>query len=215
MCGPRAPICFSLLWRSGYWPKGFIKNHPGRFFYGGLVVGFAYLVRPEAVGLLVVIPGFLVFRRIVQKERSWTVISKCSALLLTGFLLFALPYIVYLSIDTGQWGALSRKAGVTLAINLEKSRVLDADGDGGSAEAEASDFFQLIRRYPLQYAMNVLTDLPLAAGAFFEALHFSYVPFLLIGSYASVCSSDGSNTPTGGYSTAPIFAFTRGRTLRT
>ena len=166
--------------------QGIHQNRPDRFFYGGLVAGFAYLVRPEAVGLLVVIPGFLVFRRMVQKERSWNVISKYSALLLTGFLLFASPYIVYLSIDTGQWGALSRKAGVTLAINLEKSGVLDIDGDGESAEAGSPDFFQLLRRHPLQYAMKVLTDLPLAAGAFFEVLHFSYVPFLLIGLYFAI-----------------------------
>ena len=161
--------------------RGVEQNRPGRFFTGGLVAGFAYLVRPEAVGLLVVIPGFLVFRRIVQEERSWAAIGKFSALLATGFLLFALPYIVYLSIDTGQWGALSRKAGGTLAINLENAGVLDTGENGESPAARSRDFFDLIRKHPFQYAMKVVTDLPLAVGAFFEILHFSYVPFLLIG----------------------------------
>jgi Dolichyl-phosphate-mannose-protein mannosyltransferase len=163
--------------------QGIDQKRSGRVFLGGLLAGVAYLVRPEAIGLLVIIPAFLVFRRLTQAERSWIIIGKYTALLLAGFLLFALPYIVYLSIDTGKWGAISRKAGVTLAINLEKAGVWDSGEDGDGGKAESQEFFGLIRRHPLQYVMRVVTDIPLAVVAYFGALYFSYVPFLLIGLY--------------------------------
>jgi 4-amino-4-deoxy-L-arabinose transferase-like glycosyltransferase len=161
--------------------QGMDQNRPGRFFGGALVAGFAYLVRPEAVGLLVLIPGLLAFRRMALGQPDWTIVGKYTALLATGFLLFALPYIVYLSIGSGEWGALSRKAGITLAINLEKAGIVDIDKAVASGDFESLDFFHLIRRHPLQYAAKVVTDLPLAVGAYFEILYFSYAPFLLIG----------------------------------
>lgn len=165
--------------------RGVDKNRISYFFIGGLVAGFAYLLRPEAIGLLVVIPSFLVVRRFVQKELSWTIVGKDSALLVAGFLLLALPYIVYLSIDTGNWGAISRKAGITLAVNLEKAGVVETGPSGDYAEAGSPEFFDLIRRHPFQYAKKVVMDLPLAIGAYFEALHYSFVPFLLIGLFLS------------------------------
>jgi hypothetical protein len=168
--------------------QGIDQGRAGRFFLGGLAAGFAYLLRPEAVGLLLLIPGFLVFRRIASGERTWAAIGKYSGLLSAGFLICALPYILYLSIDTGQWGALSRKAGITLAVNLEKAGILETDAKGPGGSTESPDFFQLIRRHPLQYAAKVAADLPLAVGAYFEILHYSYVPFLLVG---LLCASRG------------------------
>ncbi len=166
--------------------RGMENDRAGRFFLGGVVVGLAYLLRPEAIGLLVIIPSFLVLRLLAQKERSWSIVGKYSVLLATGFLIFALPYIVYLSIDTGRWGAISRKAGITLAVNLEKAGVLETGERGGSGETDSPEFFELVGRHPLQYAVKVVKDLPLAIWAFFEALHFSYVPFLLMGLFLTL-----------------------------
>ncbi|MDH3444044.1 MAG: glycosyltransferase family 39 protein [Deltaproteobacteria bacterium] len=166
--------------------QGIYKKRTSRFFQGGLVAGLAYLLRPEAIGLLIIIPGFLALRRFAQKERNWAVVGKYAALLIAGFSIFALPYIVYLSIDTGKWGAISRKAGITLAVNLGKAGVLETDGSGDNPGVASPEFFDLIRRHPLQYATKVVMDLPLAIGTYFEVMHFSYVPFLLIGLFLSV-----------------------------
>jgi hypothetical protein len=86
-----------------------------------------------------------------------------------------------LSIDTGQFGALSRKAGITLAINLKKAGVLESTDIPEGGDVQSLNFTDYIRRHPLRYAMNVVSDLPSAVGVFFEALHYSYIPFLLLG----------------------------------
>ena len=99
-----------------------------RFFPAGLVAGYAFLVRPEAIGFLVIVPGVLLLRWLLWREPSIFELVQSIATLSVGFLIFALPYIVYLSIDTGRFGAISRKAGVTLAINLQESGLLDDDG---------------------------------------------------------------------------------------
>ena len=153
----------------------------GYFLYGGLAAGFAYLVRPEALGFLVIVPAFLGFRWLIKKEPGISRIVTSSTVVAAAFMVFALPYIVYLSIDTGHWGAVSRKAGVTLAISLGESGLLQSDDGSDGANAESQEFVELIRRHPGQYLKKVALGFFPAVWAFFEALHFTYVPFLLLG----------------------------------
>jgi 4-amino-4-deoxy-L-arabinose transferase-like glycosyltransferase len=152
-----------------------------RFFLGGSVAGYAYLVRPEAVGLLAFVPGILLFLWILRKLRDVSWIAQSTVALALGFSLFALPYIAYLSIDTGHFGAISRKAGQTLGINLRESGLLDAEDVAEGDDVRSLVFTDLIRRHPLRYVKNVGSDLIPAVGVFFEAIHYSYVPFLLLG----------------------------------
>lgn len=152
-----------------------------RFFLGGLIAGFAYLIRPEAVAFVVLLPGFLLLRRLLKIEPSSSAVAKASAALCGGFLLLALPYIVYLSIDTGRWGALTRKAGVTLSVSLSDSGLLDGLPESSAADKEAGDFVGFITSHPVLFIKKVALDTLPAIGTFFEVLHFSYVPFLLIG----------------------------------
>ncbi len=153
----------------------------GYVWCGALTAGFAYLVRPEALGFLVIVPAYLIFRYLVKSDFGLLWIAKFAAVLFCGFMLLALPYIVYLSVDTGRWGAVSRKAGVTLAISLNESGLLDSADAHEAKDLESSEFFETLRRHPLQYAKKVIKDLLPAIAVFFEALHYSYVPFLLIG----------------------------------
>jgi hypothetical protein len=103
------------------------------------------------------------------------------ALLCVGVLLFALPYIVYLSVDTGRFGAVSRKAGLTLAINLSESGLLDGANEAQNVDFSSFVFTDYILAHPLRYAKKVVTDMLPAVWVFFEALHFPFVPFLLLG----------------------------------
>jgi 4-amino-4-deoxy-L-arabinose transferase-like glycosyltransferase len=158
------------------------KGLRGRFFLGGLVAGFAYLVRPEAIGLLVIVPAVVFFRWLSKKQSSLLLAAKSAGALFLGFFLFALPYIVYLSVDTGRWGAVSRKAGETLGASLSEPGILDEVTRLDDAkELQSVDFVEFIRRHPLLYLKKVGMDLLPAIGVFFEALHYSYVPFLLLG----------------------------------
>jgi 4-amino-4-deoxy-L-arabinose transferase-like glycosyltransferase len=162
---------------------GIQRRSRGDFLWGGLIAGCAFLIRPEALGYLLIVPGVLVLRWLRQKKigLAWSLWSM--SLLVGGFLVFALPYIVYLSIDTGRFGAVSRKAGVTLGINLKESGILDEEDLARYGAAESLVFTDYIRQHPWRYGKKVALDLIPAVGVFFEALHYSYVPFLLLGLY--------------------------------
>ena len=157
-----------------------LKNLP-TLFYGGLVAGVAYLVRPEAVGFLLIIPSYLVFKWFCERTPNLLWVGKACVLLGLGFFLFALPYIVFLSIDTGRWGALSRKAGVTLAVSIKESGIIDGNESAEASDVDSMDFDQFIRQHPWIYVKKVALDIFPAIGVFFEAMHFSYVPFFLAG----------------------------------
>jgi len=141
------------------------------------------LVRPEALGFLLIVPAVIFLRWLRQREITFLWLMQSVGLLCIGFFLFALPYIVYLSIDTGHFGAVSRKAGITLGINLQKAGILDEEDIAQFGAPESVVFIDYIREHPWRYVEKVASDLIPAIGAFFEALNFSYVPFLLLGLY--------------------------------
>jgi len=161
--------------------QGVAQGRSSRFFYGGLVAGFAYLVRPEAIGFLVIVPVTLFLTWWFKRERHLMWFGKVYLLLFLAFSIFALPYVFYLSSVSGQWGSVSRKVGVTFQIALTESGLLKNEGNETVADLESLTFLQFVTRHPVIYAKKVLLDLLPSIGVYFEALYYSYVPFLLIG----------------------------------
>lgn len=156
------------------------------WFWGGVVAGYAYLVRPEAIGFLVIIPVVAVIRWFSQKRIHFSLWAASFGLLSAGFLLFSLPYIVYLSGDTGRLGAISRKAGITLAINLKESGAL-ADGDvQQDAGLSSFVFTDYVRQHPIRYLEQVASGVVPAVGVYFETLYYAYLPFLLLGTFVGL-----------------------------
>jgi 4-amino-4-deoxy-L-arabinose transferase-like glycosyltransferase len=151
------------------------------YFLGGVIAGIAYLIRPEAIGYLVIVPLVEIIHWLFDRDEGFLWIVKASGALCAGFVLFALPYIVYLSIDTGRIGAVSRKAGVTLAINLKGAGLLEDDDMGHGGDVESLVFTDYVVKHPLLYIKKVAGDMLPAIGVFFEALHYSFVPFLILG----------------------------------
>jgi len=161
--------------------QGITRGKGNRFFYGGLVAGFAYLVRPEAIGFLVIVPLTLMLTWWFKREQNLSWLCKACSLLLLGLFVFALPYIIYLSSGSGQWGAVSRKAGVTFEIAMQGSGLLENEDSQTLADLQSLTLLQFITRHPVLYVKKVLLDLLPSMGIYFEGLHYTYVPFLLIG----------------------------------
>ncbi len=155
----------------------------GLFLWSGLAAGFGYLIRPEALGFVVIVPAFLGFFWLLKKESDGLWRFKAAAVWFTAFMLFALPFITYLSIETGRWGAISKKAGVTLGISLQQYGLLEAEDGEDAAGVASVGFLDFVRHHPIQYMRRVAIGFFPMFGVFFEALHFSYVPFLLVGLY--------------------------------
>jgi len=146
-----------------------------------MVAGFAYLIRPEAVGFLVIVAVVEVVLGFFDGNGKLTWILRTMTALSIGFLIFSLPYIVYLSVDTGRFGAISRKAGVTLAINLKEAGLLDDEAVGQAGDVDSLVFTDYVVKHPILYARKVIGDFVPAVGVFFQALHYPFVPFLLLG----------------------------------
>jgi 4-amino-4-deoxy-L-arabinose transferase-like glycosyltransferase len=160
--------------------RGMERRKTTDFFVGGLLSGFAYLVRPEALGFVVLVPGVLLLLWWTQNRWDLAWIARSILVVLAGFVLFAAPYVVYLSGATGQWGTVSRKAGVTLSVSLHEAGLLDEVADEFPTR-ESLSVPEFIKRHPWIYAKKVLGDIVPSIGVYFEALHYSYVPFLLLG----------------------------------
>jgi len=161
--------------------RGLERRRVSDFLSGGLIAGFAYLVKPEAIGFVILIPSVLFILWWTRREWKFAYVARASAGLLTGFALFAMPYIVYLSDATGQWGTLSRKAGVTLAVSLRESGLLDDDILTDFPTRESMSLPEFVADHPWVYAKKVFIELTFLVPTYFEALYYSYAPFLLIG----------------------------------
>jgi hypothetical protein len=97
---------------------------------------------------------------------------------LLGFILFAAPYVLYLKWDTGNW-MISRKAALILAIGL--AEVDSSTGQFTMKESNQLSVVRLISERPLVYAKKTFIDVFRSVGVYFEAVHYSYLPFLFIG----------------------------------
>ena len=88
------------------------RGKPMAFLLAGASIGFAYLIRPEAIAYLAAGGGVLIlvwlFEKRLRSREVWTGL----ALYALGFLLFFLPYAYFVYRQTGSW-MVSEKAGVT------------------------------------------------------------------------------------------------------
>ena len=178
----RTESIYLLLFTTAVWLfyRGIQGRSLARLFYGGLVAGLAYLTRPEAVGLLVIVPVTLVLIQWNRKNYGWGWLSRGSLCVALGFFIFALPYVWYLSREAGEW-MISRKAGLTLGISLKESGLLGPEEAKLVPDLESLGTVRFAARYPWVYAKKVALDFFPSVGAYFEAIHYAYVPFLLLG----------------------------------
>jgi hypothetical protein len=144
----------------------------------GVSSALAYLIRSEGFGLIALIILFLLYRGWLYGRLGKGLVQL--ALLFLGFVLFAAPYMLYLKQDTGNW-LISRKAGFILYLGL-------ADHDLGADQVTMKDsdrvsIVSLISSRPLTYAKKVFIDAFRSLGVYFEAVHYSYLPFLFVGGF--------------------------------
>jgi hypothetical protein len=150
-------------------------------FYGGLIAGLAYLVRPEGIGFLAIIPTALAVEWRFAKKISLGSVFIGSLLTLLGFLVFAVPYVAHLAIDTGDWGAVSRKTNLALWYGFKDSGILDYGKLAAIREPGAPGVLEFFLTHPVAYIKKIALDMPTSLGAYLQAIHYAYVPFLVLG----------------------------------
>ena len=145
-------------------------------FLMGLCSALAYLLRPEGIGLVIVASLFLGFRAWSRKElrKVWLRV----ATLCLGFALFSFPYPFYLRWDTGNW-LISRKTTVVFSAGIaEYDQAATGIPEKGSGMAGV---MAVIAERPILYTKKVAIDTFRSLVVYFEALHYSYLPFLFVG----------------------------------
>lgn len=99
------------------------------FFITGLLWGAAYLTKPEALGFLVLLFILTTAAKFFRRNISFRRYAAGYLLLLTGFMIFFLPYVIFLRQKTGQW-TISQKIMVNLpAFDYDKG-LLNITDDG-------------------------------------------------------------------------------------
>lgn len=171
------PYIFFLLLALCYLRKTMDQKGVMAPFLAGISSGLAYLARSEALGILVVGASFLLYRkwlgsRLADGSRQLTFLA-------AGFLIFAAPYVGYLRWDTGRW-MVSRKLASSISQGLLAhdptwKHGLAKEPDRLSAGRLVADNFPA-------YSKKVFVDFFRSAGAYLEALHYSYLLFFAVGS---------------------------------
>ncbi len=97
--------------------KGLQESSAKLYFFAGILIGLAYLTRPEAFGYIV----FFILFAFVKDFWGDTKFSKNSLKMvgtfLLGFAILATPYLLYLRAETGIW-TISGKMGVNVAAGI-------------------------------------------------------------------------------------------------
>lgn len=94
------------------------------FFFTGILFGVAYLTKPEAIGFLVLL---LVLTFATKFFRRDIELRRCAVgylFLLAGFMIFFLPYIIFLHEKTGRW-TISQKVMANLPLADYEGNLLE------------------------------------------------------------------------------------------
>jgi len=83
--------------------NGLTKNSTINFFVVGLLLGCAYLTRPEAVGYLLFFAPIIFLKNFKEQGLFSRNSFKSLSVLVLGFALLAAPYIIYIRSETGGW----------------------------------------------------------------------------------------------------------------
>ncbi|MGR3294302.1 MAG: ArnT family glycosyltransferase [Candidatus Scalindua sp.] len=93
------------------------------FALTGICSALAYLTRPEGIGIIIIVAFWCVLKDFVKIKVLWKKKLVSILILVVSFLVFSMPYLVFIKQDTGSW-SLTKKKKVSNLAGLGK--VLDA-----------------------------------------------------------------------------------------
>ncbi|MDR4503646.1 MAG: glycosyltransferase family 39 protein [Candidatus Scalindua sp.] len=102
--------------------SGFFAIKDGRillYALTGICSAFAYLARPEGIGIMCIVSGWCLLKggfriKVVWKQKLVEIL-----ILVASFAVFSIPYLVYIKSETGSWH-LTKKKSVSKIAGIEK-----------------------------------------------------------------------------------------------
>ena len=108
---------------------GFFAMTKKKFFLfvlTGICSAFAYLTRPEGIGIIIIVAGWCCFKDFDKIRLIWKDKLASILILIFSFLVFSSPYLVYIKSETGKWLlTMKRNLSQTVIVKMPEGRSRD------------------------------------------------------------------------------------------
>jgi 4-amino-4-deoxy-L-arabinose transferase-like glycosyltransferase len=112
-----------------------VKRKYYLFALAGISSAFAYLVRPEGIGIIIIVAGWCILKDLTKFKIVWKEKLVSVLILATSFLVFSMPYLVYIQKETGHW-SLTKKKDLSKVVGID---VVLSSGNGKNLKKEKGD----------------------------------------------------------------------------
>jgi len=79
------------------------------FALTGICAALTYLARPEGIGIIFIVAGWCILKDLTRFKIVWKEKLVSILILATSFLVFSMPYLVYIKKETGSWRLTKKK----------------------------------------------------------------------------------------------------------
>ncbi len=112
-----------------------VKRKHYLFALAGISSAFAYLVRPEGIGIIIIVTGWCILKDLTKFKMVWKEKIVSILILAISFLVFSMPYFVYIQKETGHW-SLTKKKDLSKVVGVD---VVLSSGNGKDLKKEKGD----------------------------------------------------------------------------
>jgi 4-amino-4-deoxy-L-arabinose transferase-like glycosyltransferase len=102
------------------------KKRFSLFALTGVCSAFAYLTRPEGIGIIIIVTGWHFIKDLDKIRLIWKDKLASILILIVSFLVFSSPYLVYVKSETGKWLlTMKRNLSQTIIVKMPENRSRD------------------------------------------------------------------------------------------